>query len=144
MKTATPFNRPDLTIMVDDEDYHFLALCKWHAVKRKRSLTHYLYGCIEGQQIYLHRLIMSAPKGMTVNHVDGNALNNCRRNLEIVTQSENARHSILVLRRTVKPSSEPRINKVRKRLADGRIKIYQYERRSGELLGSYIENGTEI
>lgn len=47
---------------------------------------------------YIHRLVAEAfigeiPKGMAINHKDGNKLNNDVSNLEIVTYSENIRHA---------------------------------------------------
>lgn len=47
---------------------------------------------------YVHRLVAEAwfggiPKGMTVNHKDGDKQNNQLDNLEIVTYSENAKHA---------------------------------------------------
>ena len=33
------------------------------------------------------------PKGIVVNHIDGNKINDCIRNLEYVTQSQNVLHS---------------------------------------------------
>jgi AP2 domain./HNH endonuclease. len=46
---------------------------------------------VDGKQdkIYLHQLLMDAPKGTEVDHIDGNGLNNKRSNLRIVTNSEN-------------------------------------------------------
>jgi hypothetical protein len=38
---------------------------------------------------YLHRLIMNPPKGMVIDHVDGNGLNNRRKNLRICTRAQN-------------------------------------------------------
>lgn len=40
--------------------------------------------------VYLHRLVTQCPVGMFVNHIDGNTLNNCRENLEIVTPRQNS------------------------------------------------------
>lgn len=71
----------------------------------------------------VHRLVAAAfigdiPKGMQINHIDGNKINNNLDNLEIVTQSENMIHSIKVL------GSKREGNKHRrrvKRLSDGMI-----------------------
>lgn len=39
--------------------------------------------------VTLHRLILLAPKGICVDHVDGDALNNCRSNLRLANHSQN-------------------------------------------------------
>ncbi len=41
---------------------------------------------------YLHRFILDAPLGMTVDHIDGDKRNNTRANLRICTQAENAQN----------------------------------------------------
>lgn len=38
---------------------------------------------------FLHRFILEAPKGMFVDHRDGNPLNNTRENIRIVTPAQN-------------------------------------------------------
>jgi hypothetical protein len=40
---------------------------------------------------YLHRLITNCPSGMTVEHIDGNTLNNENENLKIVSVEENTK-----------------------------------------------------
>lgn len=40
----------------------------------------------------LHRLLTNCPKGMVVDHIDGDGLNNRRKNLRICTPAENAQN----------------------------------------------------
>lgn len=53
------------------------------------------------QNFLVHRLVAKyfiheIPKGMFVNHIDGNKLNNHVRNLEIVTPKENTLHAMKI------------------------------------------------
>src|SRR6185369_7879503 len=41
------------------------------------------------KHIYLHRLIMDCPKGMNIDHIDHNRLNNQKFNLRICTTKQN-------------------------------------------------------
>lgn len=50
----------------------------------------------------MHRLIKDAPKGMEVDHRDGNGLNNRRENLRICTRLENSKNNKGHKRRTSK------------------------------------------
>lgn len=70
--------------LVDNSDYLILRKWKWcihsggYAVrKHKKSF------------ILMHSSIVDPPKGKEVDHVDGNKLNNQRRNLRCVTSSQN-------------------------------------------------------
>lgn len=73
---------------VDDEDYARLSGMKWHAwVKTRSDGTRAIYAqCNAGK---MHRIIMNAPRGVLVDHIDGDSLNNTRANLRLVTVGEN-------------------------------------------------------
>ena len=53
----------------------------------------YLFRCVNGKRIYLHRFIVECyigrklKKNEIVHHIDGNVLNNNIMNLEVMTQS---------------------------------------------------------
>lgn len=51
--------------LIDDEDYLFISKIKWHydngyAVNKGKS------------KLYMHRLILNAPAGKDVDHINGN------------------------------------------------------------------------
>ena len=80
-------------IEIDDDDFDLVKGFTWSVIKspctnyaisrdkggRKVKKTHY----------YMHRVIMNAPKGTEVDHVDGNGLNNHRNNLRICSRAQN-------------------------------------------------------
>jgi hypothetical protein len=78
---------------VDAEDYEWLSQYKWHAQRDRRVATFYACRGSRGQTIKMHRLIMQPPKGMVVDYVNGNGLDNRRCNLRVCTQEENVRNS---------------------------------------------------
>lgn len=71
------------TLIVDDDDYELIKNLSWHAIKGGDTY----YACTA---IPVHRMIMKAPKGMEVDHINGNGLDNRKENLRIVDKSENA------------------------------------------------------
>ena len=73
--------------MVDAADYEWLSQYKWSATSS--GLNTYACRNVRGKIVLMHRFIMKAPKGMVVDHIDGNGLNNCRSNLRICTHSQN-------------------------------------------------------
>jgi len=73
--------------IVDAEDYAWLSQYKWHASKKGYNW----YACRNYNRsiVCMHRVIMNAPKGMLVDHIDHNGLNNRRSNLRLCTSSQN-------------------------------------------------------
>lgn len=63
---------------------------RWYTL-RGRSTSYAMakpYGGNE-KSLYMHRMIMCAPSGLQVDHIDHNGLNNCRANLRMVTSAQN-------------------------------------------------------
>jgi hypothetical protein len=73
-----------LYVYVDAADYEWLSQYKWSYVNG------YATRYEKGRTISMHRQIMRPPKGMVVDHIDGNKLNNCRVNMRNCTPQENA------------------------------------------------------
>ncbi|NQT02028.1 MAG: HNH endonuclease [Planctomycetes bacterium] len=81
-----PLTQGKFTI-VDADDYEHLNKCKWSC--QKIGNTFYAYRNESYKKIAMHHEIMNAPKGMVVDHIDGNGLNNRKSNLRICTQAQN-------------------------------------------------------
>lgn len=81
----------------------------------------------------VHRFVMEAfigPSVLQVNHIDGNKTNNCLRNLEYVTASQNIRHSIETLgnNHAVRPKlSESQVREIR----ESSLSSYQLSKQFG-------------
>jgi len=69
---------------VDASDYEWLSQWNWHIASGG-----YPARSGPGKQVFMHREIMPPPKGMVVDHIDGNRTNNCRFNLRVCTRKEN-------------------------------------------------------
>lgn len=76
-----------LFALVDDEDFKLVSGRQWYAQKGGENF--YARG-LDGSA--MHRLITSAAAGLEVDHINGNGLDNRRRNLRVCTRSENAKN----------------------------------------------------
>lgn len=69
--------------VVDKEDYYKFNSYKWH-------FTHgYARSDAGGKKTYLHRVIMNAPQGKVVDHINGDTLDNRKSNLRIISHQDN-------------------------------------------------------
>lgn len=91
-------NLKDVFIKIDEEDLPKVSDYCWLAVKSNKSNS--LYAKSPGYQYkdkgssLIHRRILNAPKGLHIDHIDGDGLNNCKSNLRICTHKENLRNSV--------------------------------------------------
>lgn len=80
--------------IVDDEDFDFLNKWKWfyhsagYAVRFSKKSD-------GGNRriLYMHRIIINTPSDKQTDHIDGNPLNNCRKNLRICSIAQNLSNS---------------------------------------------------
>jgi hypothetical protein len=116
--------------MVSIEDWSLVRLKRWSATKRKKDF--YVRGQFSGKIKLLHRYLLNPPSHLFVDHINGNTSDNRRTNLRLCTNKENNIYGIL--RRTGEPpkSHQPKVKRtkkphiVKKRMADGSIKEYEY------------------
>lgn len=80
--------------IVDDDKYEVLNKWKWYSSEQGKSVYAKRMIYIDGRQVgvIMHRLIMSAPFGLVVDHINGNGLDNRVCNLRVCTYSQNSQN----------------------------------------------------
>lgn len=79
---------------VDDADYEQVACHKWFFCEvRKGTGKGYAVRTVNDRCVYMHRVVADAPRGMQVDHIDGDRLNNARANLRLATLRDNRRNN---------------------------------------------------
>lgn len=79
---------------VDSDDFEWLSKYTWRWIK-PRNIYYVVTGIwIKKQSVHsrMHRFIMNANKGDIVDHVNGNGLDNRKKNLRIVTNAQNCQN----------------------------------------------------
>ena len=77
--------------LVDDEDYELISNCTWYL--QKRPNLYYATASRKKKRIAMHRLIMNAQKGQSIDHKNSNGLDNRRLNLRFTTAMQNQQNS---------------------------------------------------
>lgn len=78
------------TAVVDAEDYEMVSQHNWFAAKVNRSGFYALrYQTENRQPLAMHRSLMGVTSPISIDHVDGDTLNNRRSNLRICTNQQN-------------------------------------------------------
>lgn len=82
--------------IVSDADYKRLSKYKWHAHRDKNGILFYAERYDKKRKphiVKMHREIMKPPKGLVVDHRNGDGLDNRRSNLRVCTTAENNEYS---------------------------------------------------
>ncbi len=93
MTKQIPLTQGKFTL-VDDDVYEWASQHKWHAL-HKNGIFYAIRGVAAGptrRPVRLHREIMNAAKGVLVDHINGNGLDNRRENLRLASNAENLRN----------------------------------------------------
>ena len=78
--------------LVDDEDFEKLSKYKWHFTGQYAA--HRLHRNGGNKKIqWMHRFILNTPIGKDTDHINGNKLDNRKKNLRICSRTENSRNS---------------------------------------------------
>lgn len=79
--------------VADADDLDAVASVRWHLRESKKARTNYAgTNSTNGQSGLLHRRLLDAPPALTVDHINGNGLDNRRQNLRLCTHSENMKN----------------------------------------------------
>lgn len=81
-----------IKVKIDTEDVEKCKKYKWNVSRCNSQNYECFYVNAEKGRKQLHRLLTDAPKGMVVDHINGNTLDNRKSNLRICTDAENKKN----------------------------------------------------
>lgn len=84
--------RNDVFAFIDDDEFDRVSQYSWSLMKGKSGIF-YAKSQINGKFTYLHRFIINAPKGVIVDRVNRNGLDNRKSNLRLSNLQQNAFNS---------------------------------------------------
>lgn len=83
MSKLIPLSQGEFAI-VDDADYGAVSSIRWRLNRSSKSKY-----AICGNGTYMHRYISDAETGMSIDHINGNGLDNRRKNLRVCSHKQN-------------------------------------------------------
>lgn len=91
-----------MSAIVDDEDFLAVSARKWYPLKKGPRLWYAQHTFWEKEhkrhsKLFMHRVVMNAPKGKHIDHINGNGLDNRKGNLRFCTISQNHRNRKTIL-----------------------------------------------
>lgn len=78
-------------VQVDDENFVTVSQRKWH-INAKGYVVSY-DPVTKNSGILLHRVVMNAPKGVSIDHINHNVQDNRKANLRFCTRGQNIRNN---------------------------------------------------
>lgn len=75
--------------IVDDEDFDKVSQYKWHTMTNQGGTHSYA-----ATKVRMHRLIIDAPPGYMVDHINGDTLDNRKSNLRLCTNAQNQQNTL--------------------------------------------------
>jgi hypothetical protein len=81
-----------MVALVDDEDHDLVTAFKWHTMVATCGHRWYAVRSWRSPRPgteYMHRMLLAAERGLDVDHINGNGLDNRRVNLRLATRRQN-------------------------------------------------------
>jgi len=81
--------KPRKYAIIDDNDFQWLSQYRWSVAGGAKKDGYYAAYRGDNELAYMHRLIMDAPAGVEVDHINRNRLDNRRSNLRLCDSHQN-------------------------------------------------------
>lgn len=92
LEDAMVVNIKGYAVQIDDEDEHIIRDHGWCVHSCSQPGRVYFQANINKKRVLLHRLIIKAPLGASIDHADADTLNNRKINLRFATQYQNTKN----------------------------------------------------